>query len=77
MFEKLVQKQAELEIENEERHKRMLEWEENKLVAIERKLDIEKRKNRDEKLKKETQNLKAKKKFKEWLKDSLIKQSYE
>jgi hypothetical protein len=54
LFEKLVQKQAELEIENEERHKRMLEWEENKLIGLERKLDIEKRKNRDEKLKKET-----------------------
>ena len=54
LFEKLVQKQAELEIENEERHKRMLEWEENKLIGLERKLDIEKRKNRDEKLKNET-----------------------
>jgi len=55
----------------------MLEWEENKLVGMERKIDVEKRKNREERLEKETKNLKAKKEFKRWLKDSLIKQSYE
>ena len=45
LIEKLLQKQAGLEIENEERHKRMLAWEERKLFSDAIKLEDEKRKH--------------------------------
>lgn len=73
LFEKLVQKQAEIEIQNEERHKKMLAWEERKLFGDALKLEEEKRKHQRGKLEKELKNQKGKQAFKRWLKDSLIK----
>ena len=74
LYEKLVQEQAYLDKDNQERAHRMYEWEERKLVTEALKKQEELRKKEHERLEKEHKQEKCQRAFKEWLKQSLIKQ---
>ena len=74
IYEKLIQEQAVLDQENQQRAQRMYEWEERKLVTEALKRQEELRKKQHERLEKEHKYEKCQRAFKDWLKQSLIKQ---
>ena len=74
IYEKLIQEQAILDQENQQRAQRMYEWEERKLVTEALKRQEELRKKQHERLEKEHKYEKCQRAFKDWLKQSLIKQ---
>lgn len=69
--------QAALDKENQERAHRMFEWEERKLVTEALKKQQQLREKEQERLQKEIKQEKGYRAFKDWLKDSLIKQQRE
>jgi len=74
LFEKMIMEQAALDKENQERAHRMFEWEERKLVTEALKKQQQLREKEQERLQKEIKQEKGYRAFKDWLKDSLIKQ---
>ena len=77
LFEKMILEQAALDKENQDRAHKMYEWEERKLVtqALDKQQQL--RKKEAERLHKEIKQEKGYKAFKDWLKQSLIKQQRE
>ena len=74
LLEKMIMEQAALDKENQERAHMMFEWEERKLVTEALKKQQQLREKEQERLQKEIKQEKGYKAFKQWLKQSLIKQ---
>ena len=74
LFEKMIMEQAGLDKENQERAHRMYEWEEQKLVGEALRKQHMLREKETERLHKEIKQEKGYKAFKDWLKQSLMKQ---
>ena len=73
----MIIEQAALDKENQERAHRMYEWEEQKLVSEALRKQQQLREKETERLHKEIKTEKGYKAFKDWLKQSLIKQQRE
>lgn len=74
MYEKLVKKQAELDQLNQDRAHNMYSWEEKKHIETVLKKRDELRKKEMERLTKIKRQEESHQKFKQWLKDSIVKQ---
>ena len=77
LYEKFLRMQAELDERNQERQRQMYEWEDKKLVQEALAKEMELRKKEKERLAKNITKEKSYGAFKEWLKQSLIREREE
>ena len=77
LYEKLLRRQAEQDQRNEDRARRMYEWEERKVLLEAIKKEEELKAKEKERLEKKVRTEKSYQAFKEWLKVSLLKQREE